>query len=83
MSLVPRTQRRSLIATVSPTCVFGANTMIGFSRRVSTAVGSYTGGSPNVYRLPVNVSDVLGITSERYAVVTGGSAIYVIKLPED
>ena len=62
-------------------CTF-ENTVYGFSGGY-LAVGSYTGGSPNVYRLPVNVSDVLGITSERYAVVTGGSAIYVIKLPEE
>ena len=61
-------------------CAFG-NSVYGFAGTY-LAVGSYGSSDSNVYRLPVNVSEVLGITSERYAVVSSGSAIYVIKLPE-
>lgn len=61
-------------------CAFG-DSVYGFAGTY-LAVGNFGSSASNVYRLPVNVSDVLGITSERYAVVSSGSAIYVIKLPE-
>ena len=61
-------------------CAFG-NTVYGFSGNY-LAVGTYLSSVSSVYQLPVSVTNVLGITSERYAVVTSGSAIYVIKLPE-
>ncbi len=60
--------------------VFGS-TVYGFSGSY-LAVGTYGSSRSNVYRMPVSVDDVLGITSERYAVVTSGSAIYVLKLPD-
>lgn len=58
------------------------NTVYGFSGSY-LVVGTYMSSQSSIYRLPVNVTDVLGITSKRYAVVTSGSAIYVIKLPEE
>ena len=58
------------------------NTVYGFAGNY-LGVGSFGSSVTNIYNLPVNVTSVLGITSKRYAVVTGGSSIYVIKLPKE
>ncbi len=47
------------------------------------AVGSHGSGTSNLYQMPVNVTQVMGITDERYAVVKSGSSVYVVKLPEN
>ena len=58
------------------------NTVYGFAGS-SLAVGTYGSSVSNLYSMPVNVTDVIGITSERFAVVKSGSSIYIIKLPEE
>ena len=67
---------------VACTCLAAYDsTIYGFSGSY-LAVGSFGVKTSHIYRMPVNVDDVLGITRERYAVVTSGSSVYVIELPE-
>lgn len=55
-------------------------TIYGFAGN-RLAVANYPGTSSNVYALPLNVNEVIGITSDRTAAVVSGSSIYLIKLP--
>ncbi len=56
------------------------NTIYGFSSN-RLAVANYPNSSANVYALPLNVNEVIGITTDRTAVVVSGNLIYMIKLP--
>ena len=58
------------------------DTVYGFGGSM-LVVADYKTGASNVYRMPVSVDSVLGITSDRTAVVASGSSIYMIKLPEN
>lgn len=56
------------------------NTVYGFSGS-HLVIGNYKSTQQNVYELPMAVDEVIGITNNYVAVVTGGSFIYMIKLP--
>ena len=55
--------------------------MYGFSGD-KLAVSTYGSTASNLYALPLSVSEVIGITANRTAVVISGNSIYMIKLPE-
>jgi hypothetical protein len=57
------------------------DTVYGFSGD-KLAVSTYGSTASNLYALPLSVSEVIGITANRTAVVISGNSIYMIKLPE-
>lgn len=56
------------------------NTLYGFSTEY-LAVCPFGSISSSLYKLPVMLDTVIGITADKTAVVTSGGAIYLIKLP--